>query len=173
MSLRRSKGFTLVELMITLVVIGVLVAIAFPNFRGLTRSNQVAAANNEVLGVLSLARSEALRNNRGAGVCASTAGTACDGTWSSGLMAYGDLDGNGSFGSGDTVLRFVQIRPTLTVTSAVTASSGFTFDSRGRSRAAANQSITITPSACKTGESRRTLTVNLSGQVRVLQDNCS
>jgi len=173
MSLRRSKGFTLVELMITLVVLGVLVAIAFPNFRGVTRSNQVATANNEVLGLLSLARSEALRNNRGAGVCASIAGTACDGAWSNGLMAYGDLNGDGSFGSGDTILRFVQIRPSLSVSSAASAGTGFTFDGRGRSRATANQSIIITPSACKTGEPRRTLTVNLSGQVRVLQDNCS
>lgn len=173
MSLRRSKGFTLVELMVTIAVLAVLVAIAFPSFRGVMRNNQVASANNEVLGLFSLARSEGLRNNRGAGVCASTSGSACDGSWGDGLMAYSDLDGDGSFGGGDTVLRFVQIRPALTVTSAASASSGFIFDSRGRSRATANQSITITPSACKTGEPRRTLTVNLSGQVRVLQDTCS
>ncbi|MET0130806.1 MAG: GspH/FimT family pseudopilin [Stenotrophomonas chelatiphaga] len=173
MSLRLSKGFTLVELMITLVVLGVLMAIAFPSFRSTIRSNQVAATNNEVLGLVSVARSEAIRNNRGGGVCPSADGSSCNGSWNNGIIAYGDVDGSGGFNTGDVVLRYTPGRPNLAISSAVTAASGITFDSRGRRRAAANQSITITPENCRPGEPRRTLTVNLSGQVRAVQDTCS
>ncbi|MCC7635563.1 GspH/FimT family pseudopilin [Stenotrophomonas rhizophila] len=171
MSARRSKGFTLVELMVTLVVLGVLAAIAFPNFTSTIRSNRVSTSNNEIMGMLALARSEAVRNKQGAGICASTKGTACDGTWSDGLMAWSDLDGNGSFNGGDTVLRFAQGSPELAVTGSAPAL--IAFDARGRRRSAANQQIALAPVKCKAGESNRTLTVNLSGQVRVARGTCS
>ncbi|WP_312237415.1 Tfp pilus assembly protein FimT/FimU [Stenotrophomonas sp.] len=171
MSVRRSKGFTLVELMVTLVVLGVLAAIAFPNFRGTIRSNRVSTSNNELVGMLSLARSEAIRNKQGGGVCASTQGLACDGNWSDGLMAWSDLDGNGSFNGADTVLRFARGSTDLAVTGPTPAS--IAFDARGRRRSAANQQILLAPAACKAGESNRTLTVNLSGQVRVVRGTCS
>ena len=59
MSLRRSNGFTLIELMVTMAVLAVLVAVGFPNFLSVIRSNRVVAANNEALGLLSLARNHA------------------------------------------------------------------------------------------------------------------
>ncbi|MCE4352208.1 prepilin-type N-terminal cleavage/methylation domain-containing protein, partial [Xanthomonas hortorum pv. cynarae] len=43
MSFRRSAGFTLLELMITIVVLAILLTIALPSFRGVIRSNRVAS----------------------------------------------------------------------------------------------------------------------------------
>ncbi|KAF1016368.1 MAG: hypothetical protein GAK31_01866 [Stenotrophomonas maltophilia] len=48
-----------------------------------------------------------------------------------------------------------------------------TFDGCGRRRAAGDQVLVLNPATCKAGEPRRTLTVNLSGQVRVKRDECS
>ena len=96
MSLRRQNGFTLVELMVTVAVLAIVAAIAFPSFQGTLRSNRVASANNEVLGLLSLARSEAIRSNRGGGVCGSSDGASCDGSWSAGMLAFTDTDGDGT-----------------------------------------------------------------------------
>lgn len=171
MFLRRSKGFTLVELMITLIVFSVLAAIAYPSFQNSIRNNRLSTTNNEVLGLLSLARSEGIRNNTGGGVCGSTDGTACDGSWTDGMMAWADSNGDGEFGTGDTVLRFGQGNPQLQVGSP--DPDVIAFDPRGRRRAASDQSITLTPTECKTGESTRTLTVTLSGQVRSTNGTCT
>ena len=50
MSLRLSKGFTLVELMVTIAVVAILATIAFPSFQSTLRSNRIATAGNEMTG---------------------------------------------------------------------------------------------------------------------------
>lgn len=171
MSIRRSKGFTLVELMVTLIVFSVLAGIAYPNFTGMIRSNRISTGNNEMLGLLSLARSEGIRNNTGGGVCGSADGTACDGDWADGVMAWADANGDGAFDAGDTVLRYSAGSKGLSVGAPDPAV--IAFDQRGRRRAVGDQSVTLAPADCKNGETRRTLTVNLSGQVRSTKGTCS
>lgn len=116
MSLRREIGFTLIELMVTIAVVAVLAAIAFPSFQSTIRSSRVSSTNNEVLGLLSLARSEAIRSNRGGGVCGSSDGASCDGGWSGGMLAFADANGDGALSAGETVLRFVSGNPKLKIT---------------------------------------------------------
>ncbi len=60
---RNQKGVTLLELLIAIVVIAILVTWAVPNFQETIRSNQVAAQNNELIGLIHLARNEAIRRN--------------------------------------------------------------------------------------------------------------
>ncbi len=59
--MRRVKGFTLVELMVTLVILGILLGVGIPSFRAMMRGNAVVAAGNQLLGALLLARSEAVK----------------------------------------------------------------------------------------------------------------
>lgn len=170
MSLRRSKGFTLVELMVTIAVVAILGTIALPSFQSTIRSNRIASAGNEVTGLLSIARSEGVRNKRGGGVCGSSNGTSCDGAWTSGMLAWADVDGDGAMGSGETVLRFVAITPdsiTVTGPAAVVA-----FDNRGRRRAAASQAIVLQSVKCGSDALRRTLTVNAAGQITSTKAAC-
>ncbi|PKM24889.1 MAG: pilus assembly protein FimT [Gammaproteobacteria bacterium HGW-Gammaproteobacteria-13] len=60
--LRRTRGFTIVELMITLALIAIVATIAVPNFTQFIRNNQLQAKAEEVKSFLLLARNEAVSN---------------------------------------------------------------------------------------------------------------
>lgn len=59
--MRRQAGITLVELLVTLAVIGIMVGVVFPGFRGLMDRNSLATTANAMVLAVSYARSEALR----------------------------------------------------------------------------------------------------------------
>ena len=59
----RSGGFTIVELMITLTVAAILLAVAIPSFTYLTVSNRLTTTANALVNRLSLARSDAIKRN--------------------------------------------------------------------------------------------------------------
>jgi prepilin-type N-terminal cleavage/methylation domain len=84
----RSRGFTLVELMITLAVLAIIMAIATPAFTGLVNSNRLTAQSNELVTAFQIARSEAIRRNARVTFCGSTDGASCAaaGNWSQWLV---------------------------------------------------------------------------------------
>lgn len=96
---RPMAGFTVIELIITVAVLAILVAIATPSFRELSVNNRTTAATNNLLADLALARNEAVKTARVAYV------TATGGNWGNGWMVWVDADGNGSRGSEEPVLR--------------------------------------------------------------------
>jgi type IV fimbrial biogenesis protein FimT len=57
------RGFTLVELMITLAVLGILITIGVPSFNDLVQNQRVKAATSDIYSSLTLARSEAIKRN--------------------------------------------------------------------------------------------------------------
>lgn len=170
MPCRSSRGFTLVELMVTIAVLAVLVAIAFPSFEATLRSNRVATSNNALLGALSMARSEAVRNTRGGGVCASADGEGCNGTWSNGWIAFADNDGSGDFSDGDTVINFTQLNTRMEAEG--DGVDVIAFNSRGMRVSAGDQAIVLRPAACDGQELQRTVSVSRSGIARVEKGTC-
>ncbi|APO90135.1 Tfp pilus assembly protein FimT/FimU [Xanthomonas euvesicatoria pv. euvesicatoria] len=167
----RSRGFTLIELMVTVAVLAIVASIGYPSFQGVLRSNRAAAANNELMALLNLSRTEAIRNGQGGGVCGSSNGTSCDGSWSGGVMAWSDSNGNGTFDAGEAVLRYSTGNPRLVVQGPTTGTV-IAFDARGRRRAAADQKVTLQPDQCGGQPLRRSLTVNASGQIRSKKEAC-
>jgi len=71
MNKNAQRGFTLFELLVTLLVMGVLFGIGIPNLLGFVRDNRMAAAANEFVSALYAARSEAVKAQRLVTLCAS------------------------------------------------------------------------------------------------------
>lgn len=64
MNTLRHNGFTLIELMVTLAVLGVLTSLAMPSFRLWMQNTQIRTAADAVLNGMQLARTEAIRRNK-------------------------------------------------------------------------------------------------------------
>lgn len=125
-----SRGFTLLELLVTLALGGILLSLAVIGLRDFIANNRAATQTNEIVGALQLARNEAVIRSAPVTLCAASnpAGTACaSGTgsinWSNGWIVFVDSAGAaGVIDAGDTVLR---IYPVLKANSTLTADTPF------------------------------------------------
>jgi type IV fimbrial biogenesis protein FimT len=70
-SRRRERGFTLVELMVTLIVAAILIGVAIPSFDGVINANRLVSQGNELIAALQSARGEAVKRNTRVIVCRS------------------------------------------------------------------------------------------------------
>lgn len=64
MQTQKSSGFTLLEVLITVAVLSILVALAVPSFREMMDRNAVTTTANDILSSLLLARSEAIKREK-------------------------------------------------------------------------------------------------------------
>jgi type IV fimbrial biogenesis protein FimT len=97
------RGYTLIELMITITVLGLLLGVAVPSFLDTVRNNRLITQNNEFIGSLNVARSEALKRSGSVSVCASVDQLTCSGStnWSTGWIVFNDANANGILDAGD------------------------------------------------------------------------
>lgn len=65
---RKNKGFTLVELMITLVIVAIGVGLAVPSYRHMLEKRKVVAGAESVVSFIGLAQSLAIKSNQRVGV---------------------------------------------------------------------------------------------------------
>lgn len=157
----RSAGFSLVELMITVAVLAVIVAISAPSFTGVFNNNRLTAGANGLVTSLQTARSEALRRNAPVVVCRSTDGTNCDG-------AVGDWDQWITVAGANEVLRQDRIRAPVELTSDVHTIS---FRGNGVARDASGALLDAEFLACipttRPDNNQRLITVGLGGRVSI------
>jgi type IV fimbrial biogenesis protein FimT len=152
-----AKGFTLVELMVVMVVIGVLAAFAVPGITGMVNNSRLSGQAGELVATLQLARAEAVRRNVPVTVCPSSNGTTCGtGTTWARWIVHGVDPGNGN----DEVIRDDSSNSSVQVTSTV---SSLVFKPSGMLDA--QQTVTACMPTTQPNINQRVMTVMISGVV--------
>lgn len=146
----RGRGFTMIELMVTIAVLVILILLAAPAFTEMIASQRVQTASADLITSLARARSEAIKQNLDVTITP-------NGTWAGGWIVASTA-GN------------LEVRP---ATSGIAIGSGpasVTFRSNGR--LAPGESPKFSFSASSTG-TKRCVQVGLSGQPVVTKVACT
>lgn len=174
----RYEGFTLIELMITIALVAILLALSAPYFRETITSNKISAEANNLMASFNLARSTAARLNQPVTLCKSADGDNCttDDNWEQGWIIFNDLDMDGVVDGGGVELVIQEYSPLptgYTLRSTTQFSNLVTFLPQGNARGSATLSETSSFRVCATDASgeeddakARQVFVNITGRVR-------
>lgn len=92
-----NRGFTLVELMVTLTITSVLLFLALPSFSDLIESQRTTSRFNSLVGLVRLARQTAITEAIWVTVCPANGETCTNSRqWHTGIMVFQDRNRNGS-----------------------------------------------------------------------------
>lgn len=139
--MRCEHGVTLLELLITISIAAILMAIGIPNLRDFMASRAIASHVSDLAGSMRLARSEAIKRGAPVTLCRTAdpaaAIPACNnvsnGNWATGWIMFLDRNANGTIetNAGDVV---IQIQPAYTNSGGIIRSGGLnviTFQASG------------------------------------------
>jgi type IV fimbrial biogenesis protein FimT len=115
----RSRGFTLMELMVVLALAAIILGIGVPGFREFQRNNRLTVAANDVLGAIISSRAEALRRQSTVSMCRSPAPNDADATCGAGTgwIVFADPDGNCVRAGGEEILNSARVDSDVNATS--------------------------------------------------------
>lgn len=164
----RAAGFTLLEMLLTLALSALLMAVAVPTLSRLLSKAAVQSAADALVGDLRYARSEAIKRAGTVSVCSSAGGVACasSAAWRDGWMVFVDADGNGRLDPEDQILRVQErLEPLASIGSATPANDKrfIAYQASGMARAAA-QSFILTPSGAGSASLVRVVCVSMQGR---------
>lgn len=152
-SSRFAGGFTLIELMVTVSIAAILLAIGVPAMTDLIRDARLATQSDMLVSTLNLARMEALKQGKSFRVCPAATPSTATGctvnlqTWATGWIVFGDA----------AISHRTETKAGLTITAAF---DDVVFNSILGSASAAH-SFTL----CVSGRKEHVVAVDLSGHV--------
>ena len=129
--MKKNSGFTLLELLITLVLVSIVMAIGLPSMRDFIKNDRLSTQINTLVGHLAYARSEAVTRHLPVVVCASNNQSSCSSNnWADGWIIFTDVDNSGDVSAGEEVLRAQQLLSGNNTLVSTTGSS-VVYDNRG------------------------------------------
>jgi type IV fimbrial biogenesis protein FimT len=172
-NINKIKGFSLIELLIVIAILGILLALATPGFQDTIESANTNTQVKVMLTTLNLARSEAIKRKQDVSVCATSDGADCDaGNWSEGWMVFVDNNGdaNGASGSVDAGDVVIRVFDTLGAGSTATLTVNMiSYNSLGFSATGGVQTFLICP-ATNNAANARSIEIGPSGRGRRIED---
>lgn len=153
-------GFTLLELMITIGIAGVLLAIAVPALGTFINGSRISGSSRDFVVDFALARNEAVLRATPVSVCTSSDLATCTGSaWSSGRIIFVDGNGNGAVDGGDAIVSVTRPLNSALTTSAtgVAAANVVTYSPVGRLTGVGQISV------CAAGQQQRDINIRASG----------
>ncbi len=99
------KGFTILELLISLTILSITFGIAVPTLRSTYHSLQVSAQINSLLGNIYYGRQFAVTHSTTATLCPKQDTGVCGKNWSNGIFIFEDKNENGAIDSNETILK--------------------------------------------------------------------
>jgi type IV fimbrial biogenesis protein FimT len=166
------RGFTMVELMIVVVIMGIVVALALPSMQTAILSNKLSSYSQNFTASVGMAKSEAIKRNKAIKLCRTSDGTACasTGNFQQGWMVFQDTDNDGTVDSGEARLAYQEA-----------LSTDFAFTSDAYTLTFQPSGIGVTPATlvlCRhnpAGHVRRGINITGTGQfyvTRVTDSSC-
>jgi type IV fimbrial biogenesis protein FimT len=134
--MRSQRGFTLVELMITILIAAILMAVAVPGFKTLSQNSHQRNAVNDVQVMLARVRTEVAARRQGVTACPSADQATCSGavTWETGWIIFVDRNLDGVVDADDdSIIQVHQALPAGVTLRSMgdDAATRVTFDSTG------------------------------------------
>lgn len=148
---QKQEGFSLLELLVTLAVVGVLATVALPNLASLVRGQHVKTAAYDLVIGLQFARSEAVKRNGNVVVTPATGG------WQNGWAVT----------SGTTVLRSQGAYNKISVS----GPTSLTYNKNGR--VASSVSISLDTNPASGSNTARCVQIDTSGRPVTAKGICS
>lgn len=166
---RRSGGFTIIELMVTLAIGAVLIGFALPAFNGFISQRQITTTVNDFVLAMNYARSEAARLGGAVTVQAISAADT-ENEWGPGFCVVQGTPGDCT---GVTLRSFADgyADGAINGLDALDGVAAFTFNSRGLMTAGAAGQLSVCATDVAT-DPGRTLTVTAIGRVSVAELVC-
>jgi type IV fimbrial biogenesis protein FimT len=104
--MKNDAGFTLIELIVTVAIAAIVLAIAVPSFQETITSNRLTTFSNTLVASLNFARSEAIKQNRRVTLCSSADGLSCaTGGYQQGWIVFIDSNNNATVPNAQNVLQ--------------------------------------------------------------------
>ena len=167
--MEKMRGFTLVELLVTLAVAAILLTVAVPSFRDFVKTNRLRSVANDFITAVNMARNAAISRGQNATLCASSNQSTCNSTdWADGWLVWVDANGNGTLDSEEQVVTQSSLGNGITLASTSGATS-YVFLPDGSTSAA--DALTLCDD--RTGETGRAISISVTGHPSVADNTCS
>jgi len=162
-----NAGFTIIELLVAVAVVGILVAAAVPSLRAFIQNNRATAEANKVHTSLMLARSEALKRGVNVFVTANSGGSSSN-EFGVGWTVWWDANSNSAIDTAEIISKVDSLKGGTTVNTSTDVSQFFF---RGDGTASAASTIQVRIPEC-TSNNGRDIALSLVGRLTITRVAC-